>query len=103
MTDESRFAAWQQEHQRTTTIHRDGVVLRPASIADQPQVYEWLAHSDIASAMNGPPLFPEKPVPTWDEFGDADCVHYFSDSAPQLGRCYLILVNDEAVGQVTLT
>ena len=99
-SDELRFSLW-QEHLRPTIIQGDGVVLRPATIVDQRQVYEWLAHSDIASAMNGPPIYPEKPIPTWDEFSDADCLNYFSDSAPQLGRCFLILVNDEAVGQVS--
>ncbi len=93
LPDESRLSA-EQEHPRATIIQGDGFVLRPASIADQRPVYEWLAHSDIASAMNGPPIFPEKPIPTWDEFCDADCLQYFTDSAPQLGRSYLILVND---------
>ena len=98
--DESRLQA-EQEHPRATIIQGDGFLLRPATIADQHQVYEWLAHSDIASAMNGPPNFPEKPIPTRDDFCDADCLNYFSDSAPHLGRCYLILVHDDAVGQVT--
>lgn len=98
--DESRMADC-QEQLRPTIIQGDGFWLRPATIADQRQVFEWLAHSDIASAMNGPPIFPEKPIPAWDEFCNADCLHYFSDSAAHLGRCYLILVNHEAVGQVT--
>jgi RimJ/RimL family protein N-acetyltransferase len=98
--DVSRIRAG-QEHARSTIIPGDGVVLRPAAIADRRQVFEWLAHSDITSATNGPPIFPEKPIPTWDEFCDADSLPYFTDSAPHLGRCYLIPAIDEAVGQVT--
>jgi diamine N-acetyltransferase len=90
-----------QELDRATAILGDRVVLVPAIAADQRQVYEWLACSDISSAMNGPPIYPDKPLPAWEEFCDADSHHYFDDSALELGRCYLILAHDEAVGQVT--
>ena len=64
-------------------------------------VYEWLACSDISWKMNGPPTFPERPLPSWDEFLDPGSAHYFDDSALELGRCYLIVAHGEAVGQVT--
>ncbi len=82
-------------------IEGDRIILRPATPAHQRQVYEWLARSDIASAMNGPPLYPDKPLPTWEECSGEDSKHFFDDSALHLGRCYLILAHGEPIGQVT--
>jgi RimJ/RimL family protein N-acetyltransferase len=81
-------------------IPRERVVLRPARIEDRRLIYHWLACSDVAALMNGPPTYPEKPVATWDEFRDSYATHYFDDSAPELGRCFLIVVDGAPVGQV---
>jgi diamine N-acetyltransferase len=76
------------------------VTLRPATPADRRQIYEWSAHSDAMQAMMGPPTFPDKPIPTWEEFCDDYVSYYFDDSAPLLGRCFVILVDGTPVGQV---
>lgn len=82
-------------------INRRGVIaLRPASLEDRRVIYEWLAKSDLTGSMCGPPTFPEKPVPTWDEFLSDYLERYFDDSAPLLGRCFLIEVDGTPVGQV---
>jgi RimJ/RimL family protein N-acetyltransferase len=81
-------------------ISGEHVVLRPACIEDRRLIYHWLACSDVAALMNGPPTYPDKPVPTWDEFRDSYAAHYFDDSAPELGRCFLIVVDGAPVGQV---
>ena len=76
------------------------VVLHPADVDDRLRIYDWLARSDIAGTMSGPPIFPERPVPTWDEFQNDYLEHYFNDSAPLLGRCFLIQVDGTPVGQI---
>lgn len=74
--------------------------LRPARESDRRAVYEWMAHSDVTSFMFGPPLFPETPIPSWDEFC-ADYVSLFFDgSQPDVGRSYIIEHAGEAIGHV---
>jgi RimJ/RimL family protein N-acetyltransferase len=76
------------------------VALRSAQIFDRRPIYEWLVHSDIAATMSGPPTFPERPVPTWEEFQEDYLPHYFDDSAPRLGRSFIIVVDGEPAGQI---
>ena len=77
------------------------VALRPATPEDGPQVLEWLLRSDVTPSILGPPLFPERPVPPPDAPGQRLDPHYLDGTAPELGRCFLILVDGEPVGQVT--
>jgi RimJ/RimL family protein N-acetyltransferase len=63
-------------------------------------VYEWLTRSDVTAAMLGPPLYPDAPVPTWEDFCGDYPPHYFDGSAPMLGRSFLILVGAEPVGHI---
>jgi diamine N-acetyltransferase len=83
------------------TVHGKCVALRPATPEDEPQVLGWLFHSDITPSMLGPPLFPERPVPHLDDPSQTFDPHYLDGTAPELGRCFLILVDGEPVGQVT--
>lgn len=76
------------------------VELRPATMNDWRPIFEWLACSDITSAMMGPPLFPESVPYTWDEFCADYKTHFFDGTSPRMGRCFLIVVDGEAVGQV---
>jgi RimJ/RimL family protein N-acetyltransferase len=76
------------------------VALRKAHIDERRLIYGWLACSDVSGTMSGPPTYPERPVPTWEEFQDGYTAHYFDDSAPHLGRCLIILADGEPVGQV---
>lgn len=76
------------------------VTLRPATIEDRLSIYEWLAHSDITAYMMGPPTYPEHKIATWQEFCDDYVSHYFSEEKPELGRCFIIMVGDEPIGQV---
>jgi diamine N-acetyltransferase len=83
------------------TIQGERVVLRPAIPGDEPQILEWLLHSDVTPSMLGPPLFPERPVPPPEDSSQRLDPHYLDGTAPELGRCFLILVDGEPVGQVT--
>jgi len=76
------------------------VILRPATDQDKRQIYAWLALSDATPTMMGPPVYPDEPIPSWEEFCADYKPYYFDDSAPDLGRCFVISVNGEAVGQV---
>ena len=74
--------------------------LRPATPADKPRIYDWLAHSNLTGEMLGPPRFPDAPVPTWNDF-DADYAdHYFTGSDPELGRCFIITLHGTDIGQI---
>lgn len=76
------------------------ILLRPATLADRELIYQWAAHSDITRSMTGPPLFPDHAVPSFTEFCADHTPHFFDGSAPELGRCYIILHAGEPVGQV---
>jgi RimJ/RimL family protein N-acetyltransferase len=76
------------------------ITLRPATPEDRRTIYEWAAFSDVTQAMMGPPTYPEHPVPTWEEFCEDHQPHFFDGSAPDLGRCFILTVDDEPVGQV---
>lgn len=81
-------------------IRGNFVTLRPATEKDRRMIYEWMAHSNITSKMMGPPTYPDHPIPTWEEFCNDYKSYFFNDSSPELGRCFVIMVNGEAVGQV---
>ena len=82
------------------TIQGERVVLRPATPEDEPQILEWLLHSDVTPSVLGPPLFPERPLPTPEDSAITFAPHYFDGTAPELGQCFLILVDGTPVGQV---
>ncbi len=77
------------------------VVLLPASPEDEAQILDWLLRSDVTPSLLGPPLFPERPLPSPDDSSQRFDPHYLDGTAPELGRCFLILVDGEPVGQVT--
>ncbi len=76
------------------------VVLRKATETDRRNVFEWLARSDLTPSMMGPPLFPDHPIPTWEEFCQDYHPHYFNDSQPHEGRCYIIVMNGMELGAI---
>jgi diamine N-acetyltransferase len=76
------------------------VTLRPATEKDRRMIYEWMAHSDITPRIMGPPAYPDHPIPTWEEFCNDYKVYFFDDSSPELGRCFVIMVSGEAIGQI---
>lgn len=76
------------------------VALRPATEQDKRMVYEWLTGSDITPSIMGPPRFPDHPVPTWGEFCADYRPHFFNGSSPELGRCFIIMVDCIPIGQI---
>lgn len=79
----------------------DRVVIRPARLADRRAVYEWMAHSDITSSMMGPPIFPDAPVPTWEQFCADYVPCYFDGTDERFGRSYIIEEAGRALGHIS--
>jgi diamine N-acetyltransferase len=50
--------------------------------------------------MVGPPLFPEQPPPTWDEFIADYGDNFFDGSTPEVEASYIIEVAGEPLGHV---
>lgn len=76
------------------------VTLRAATPSDRQPIFDWLANSDITKLMLGPPTYPDSPVPTWEEFIEDYKEHFFDSSEPLSGRCFVIEVDSEPVGQI---
>lgn len=74
--------------------------LRPASLQDKKNVYNWLAHSNLSQEMFGPPNFPEHPIPNWEEFNQDYTDHYFDGSQPLRGRCFILMHKNKPIGQI---
>jgi RimJ/RimL family protein N-acetyltransferase len=83
------------------TIQGERVVLQPATPEGERHILDWLLRSDVTPSLLGPPLFPERPLPSPDDPSERFDPHYLDGTAPHLGRCFLILVDGEPVGQVT--
>ncbi len=76
------------------------VILRPATPSDTRPIFEWLVASDLTASMMGPPLFPEVPLPTWEEFCADYAPHFFDGSKPQVARSFIIEVDGIPVGHI---
>ena len=76
------------------------ITLRPATPEDRDPIFEWLTNSDITRYMFGPPLYPDCPVPDWDEFIEGYPDYFFNSSKPKHGRCFVIELEGEAIGQI---
>lgn len=76
------------------------LTLRPATVKDRRNVYNWLAHSNLTSEMLGPPHFPDIPIPTWETFCEDYTDHYFNGTKPHSGRCFILIHQGEEIGQI---
>lgn len=84
----------------TERIHGGKVILRPATMQDRKPIFEWLTNSDLTSFMMGPPAYPDSKIPSWKEFIQDYQEYFFDSSQPLLGRCFMIEVNGEPIGQI---
>lgn len=76
-------------------------MLIPADPSDTRDAWETGFNSDVTASMARPPLYPEKPPCTFEEFIDDWKPHYFSGSRPLLGRIWKIMTNGERAGYIT--
>lgn len=75
------------------------VSIRRAHLQDRPRAYEWLVQSDLTPQVYGP-LFPEREVPTPEQFAARYVNSFFDGTRPFSGRMFVIDVGDEDVGCV---
>jgi len=76
------------------------VTLRRASVSDRARVYEWLIGSDLTANLLGPPMYPDRPIPSPDAFFAAFGDHCFDGSRPFAGRMFVISVQGEDIGAI---
>lgn len=50
--------------------------------------------------MLGPPNFPDAPIPTWEEFNEDYLDHYFDNSKPLKGHCFILTYDGQEIGQM---
>jgi len=74
--------------------------LGPATPADRRQVYEALARSELTDILLGHPSQDSTALLSYESFCADYEQYYFDDSKPEGGRCLVIEVNGQAVGQV---
>ena len=84
-----------------TGSNQRGVMhLRPATPDDKRMIYDALARSDLTDILLGHPGQNHTRLLRWDEFCGDYLPNYFDDTNPHAGRCFVIEVDGEAVGQV---
>ena len=81
-------------------IISETIKIRPATINDKRKVFEWLTNSNLTKEMMGLPYYPDAIIPTWEEFDNDYFDFYFDGSSPFKGRCFIILNEGKAVGQI---
>ena len=75
--------------------------LRRARLLDRPRVYEWLTQSDLASNTMGAPFYPERAMPSLDEFSSEYVNAHFEGTRPFAGRMFVIVAGGEEIGCVS--
>ena len=79
-------------------IQGDKITLRPMTVEEIPQFFEWATQSDATPYWYGE--LQGDQVPTFKEFCKDWKRYYFDGSAQEKGRCFVILIEDKAIGQV---
>ena len=79
-------------------LHGKKIKLQPMTIDDIPLFYKWATQSDATFYWYGE-LYRDK-IPTYKNFLNDWEIYYFNGSNPEKGRCFLIIVNNKAIGQI---
>lgn len=74
------------------------VNLRPMKEEEVPLFYKWATQSDATPFWYGE-LYRNE-IPTFEKFFESWKPHYFNDAHPELGRCFVILLKNEPIGQI---
>ena len=77
------------------------VTLRPATPEDEPQSPEMAVPFRHYPVLVGTASFREQLVPESGDSSKRLDPHYLDGTAPELGRCFLVVVDSEPVGQLT--
>ncbi len=76
------------------------VTLRQAIPSDRRWIYESMIAEPLWATMMGGETTPEAAPPDYEEFCDDYRDYFFDGSRPELGRCFVIEADGEAVGQI---
>ena len=76
------------------------VRLRPATLDDRRMIFRGLARSDLTDILLGHPSQDHTPLLSYEAFCDDYKHYFFDDSNPEGGRCFVIEVDGQAIGQV---
>jgi RimJ/RimL family protein N-acetyltransferase len=82
------------------TIEGRRIRLRPALLSDQYRIFQGLVRWQMVDILRGPPALKNTPLIDFDEFCKDYRGHYFDDSGPEHGRCFVIEADGQAVGQI---
>ena len=77
------------------------VTLRPAFLQDREKVYRWMAESDVTPLMMGPPVFPDVPIPSFEQFCADYTDSFFSNAGEGEGRSFVIRAHGNNVGHIS--
>ena len=80
---------------RNTEIRGNKVILKPMTVAQMDTFFQWATKSPAT-----PFWYENGKVPTREEFFLDWKLHYFNDSQPKQGRCFNIIKNARAIGEV---
>ncbi len=86
---------------RVTVTVGSRLTLRRARLLDRPRIYEWLTQSDLVTNTMGAPFYPERPVPSLDEFSAEYVNAYFDGTRPYAGRMFVIVAGGDEIGCVS--
>ncbi|MEP6608904.1 MAG: GNAT family N-acetyltransferase [Burkholderiaceae bacterium] len=81
-----------------TIVAGQRLSLRRARLLDRPRIHEWVTESDLTSNTLGPPLYPERPIPTLDEFSAEYVNTHFDGTRPYEGRMFVIVAGGDEIG-----
>ncbi|MCL2569400.1 MAG: GNAT family N-acetyltransferase [Oscillospiraceae bacterium] len=76
------------------------IELVPATLDDRQNIYDWCFHSETTKFHAGSD-YPDVPIPTFEEFYEDYVDYFFTGSAPQDGRGFLILHSQEPIGFIS--
>ena len=82
-------------------IKGNAIDLVPATLDDRQKIYDWCFHSETTKFHAGPPDYPDVHIPTFEEFYDDYVDYFFTGSAPNDGRGFIILHDGEPVGFIS--
>ncbi len=74
--------------------------LRFAEMTDRPKIFQWLTQSNITPSVMGAPLFPDQPIPTWQEFIEDYTDTFFDDRGNEKGRNFILLLGTNEIGTI---
>lgn len=84
-----------------TVIAGNKVTLRRARDTDRARIYEWLIGSDLTVNLMGAPMYPDRPIQSFEQFSQSFPRHFYEGTRPYAGRMYVITAQGEEIGCIS--